>query len=94
MWGEKRALRKAVKAETRRVGPIVEQASDQVSEGLAEIEQRLNSLGKPRCPDCAAVMVIRRARRSFNEFWGCPTYPRCHGYRSRKSWERFEIERP
>lgn len=38
----------------------------------------------PRCPDCAQEMVERTARRGPNpgsKFWGCPTYPGCHGTR-------------
>lgn len=92
MWGEKRALRKAIKAETSRAGPAVDRAAEGVAETLAEIEARLNGLGKPRCPACGAVMVVRTARRTHREFWGCPHYPHCRGYRSRKEWARYEID--
>ena len=36
----------------------------------------------PDCPRCGAGMVLRTARRGTNEgnqFWGCPTFPKCRG---------------
>ena len=35
----------------------------------------------PTCPFCHSPMVLRRAKQSGNPFWGCLTYPRCHGKR-------------
>lgn len=38
----------------------------------------------PHCPNCNAVMERRTAKRGVNagsQFWGCPSYPRCHGTR-------------
>jgi restriction system protein len=35
----------------------------------------------PTCPQCGIKMVRRQAgkgRTPGNEFWGCPSYPRCH----------------
>jgi ssDNA-binding Zn-finger/Zn-ribbon topoisomerase 1 len=40
---------------------------------------------KPACPDCGAVMVLRRPNKTsqtWDEFWGCPHYPKCQGARS------------
>jgi restriction system protein len=39
----------------------------------------------PACPLCSNSMVRRKAKRGPNagsEFWGCITYPGCHGVRS------------
>lgn len=36
----------------------------------------------PVCPLCGSPMVLRTARRGARtgrQFWGCSTYPRCHG---------------
>ncbi len=36
----------------------------------------------PTCPRCGAPMTLRTARRGVyqgNQFYGCTTYPRCHG---------------
>jgi hypothetical protein len=30
------------------------------------------------CPKCEREMVVRTARASGNQFWGCSSYPRCH----------------
>lgn len=38
----------------------------------------------PTCPECGAPMVRRTARRGSNagkQFWGCSSFPRCHGIR-------------
>jgi restriction system protein len=43
-----------------------------------------SSQGAPQCPNCTETMIIRTARRGptpGNQFWGCPSYPRCHGIR-------------
>ena len=37
----------------------------------------------PECPRCGSAMVIRRARQTGQEFWGCSTYPKCAGTRPR-----------
>lgn len=31
------------------------------------------------CPRCGGAMVERANRRTGEKFWGCSTYPRCHG---------------
>lgn len=36
----------------------------------------------PECPRCQRVMVKRMNKKSGEEFWGCPSYPSCHGTRS------------
>jgi hypothetical protein len=36
----------------------------------------------PTCPKCSAPMVLRRARagsKAGQTFWGCTSYPKCHG---------------
>jgi hypothetical protein len=39
----------------------------------------------PLCPKCGRTMVLRTAKRDGphkgRQFWGCPSYPRCHGRR-------------
>jgi len=37
----------------------------------------------PHCPDCGAVMWLRRPRpdQEWDAFWGCNRYPHCHGVR-------------
>lgn len=35
----------------------------------------------PPCPACAGTMVARQNRRTGEQFWGCPDYPRCRGTR-------------
>jgi ssDNA-binding Zn-finger/Zn-ribbon topoisomerase 1 len=37
---------------------------------------------EPACPKCGSSMVKRKARKgkyAGNEFYGCPTYPKCRG---------------
>lgn len=36
----------------------------------------------PLCPACDSDMVQRRNRRNGEQFWGCPSYPRCRGTRA------------
>jgi hypothetical protein len=39
----------------------------------------------PACPKCGEPMVLRVAGRGSHQgerFWGCPSYPRCHGKRA------------
>jgi ssDNA-binding Zn-finger/Zn-ribbon topoisomerase 1 len=36
------------------------------------------------CPQCGQPMVLRTSKRGTNagnQFWGCSTYPACHGTR-------------
>lgn len=45
-------------------------------------EATLFSSMPPSCPRCGLAMVTRTARRGpnpGNRFWGCSSYPRCHG---------------
>ncbi|MEO5717689.1 MAG: restriction endonuclease [Chthoniobacterales bacterium] len=40
----------------------------------------------PACPSCGKTMTLRTARRGANageRFWGCPSYPKCRGTRSK-----------
>lgn len=39
----------------------------------------------PSCPRCGAEMVLRTARNTGSEFWGCRTFPKCRGVRSHDS---------
>lgn len=39
----------------------------------------------PACPSCGKEMKLRTAKRGINpgeKFWGCSSYPKCHGTRS------------
>jgi ssDNA-binding Zn-finger/Zn-ribbon topoisomerase 1 len=40
---------------------------------------------EPYCPDCGAIMVLRRPRpgsmKFQHPFWGCNRYPDCYGTR-------------
>ena len=36
----------------------------------------------PSCPRCGAGMVLRKARNTGSEFWGCRAFPKCRGVRS------------
>lgn len=41
--------------------------------------------GDPTCPQCGNAMVLRMAKQGVNmgkAFWGCSTYPQCHGLRA------------
>lgn len=44
-----------------------------------------NAEGPPPCPRCGQPMVLRTVHREGSRkgsrFWGCPSYPRCHGLR-------------
>lgn len=36
----------------------------------------------PRCPECNAIMILRKAKKGFykgKEFWGCSRFPSCRG---------------
>jgi restriction system protein len=37
--------------------------------------------GSPACPRCGQTMVQRKNRKTSEEFWGCPGYPKCRGTR-------------
>jgi HEAT repeat protein len=55
-------------------------------EALVAIEETTESLEPltPTCPRCGNEMVLRTAKRGSNrgnQFWGCPSYPRCRGMR-------------
>ncbi len=42
----------------------------------------------PACPKCGSQMIRRTAKQgpnAGNEFWGCSTYPKCHGIRVKPS---------
>ena len=42
----------------------------------------------PACPKCGSQMILRTAKQgpnAGNEFWGCSTYPKCHGIRVKPS---------
>lgn len=42
------------------------------------------SVSAPTCPACGSTMLLRMARKgpnAGNQFWGCPSYPRCRGVR-------------
>ncbi len=39
----------------------------------------LDSRASPACPACDTKMVPRHNRRNGEQFWGCPSYPRCRG---------------
>lgn len=42
----------------------------------------------PVCPKCGSQMIRRTAKQgpnAGNEFWGCSTYPKCHGIRVKPS---------
>ena len=54
--------------------PLVEHTLNEPSPGPAETP--------PDCPRCGAGMVLRTARKGANQgnqFWGCPTFPKCRG---------------
>jgi hypothetical protein len=61
--------------EAESVGQPVE-ASPQASPGTE---------GAPLCPKCGRPMVLRTVQkeglRKGSRFWGCPSYPQCHGIR-------------
>lgn len=53
-----------------------------------DVRQRIESVMSPArtpasllCPACDSEMVQRHNRRSGEQFWGCPGYPRCRGTR-------------
>ncbi len=47
--------------------------------GLADSQEvtELFSDSKKYCPKCEKEMVLRTARLTGNQFWGCSNYPRC-----------------
>ena len=46
---------------------------------------RTATITTPTCPFCHTTMVLRTARQSHNQFWGCRSYPRCRGKRNARS---------
>ena len=44
----------------------------------------------PLCPACGSGMVQRRNRLNGEQFWGCPSYPRCRGTRHGRVIEHSE----
>ena len=52
-------------------------------ESSVDVESSHNLV--PSCPKCGNSMVKKIAKQGFNagnEFWGCPTYPKCKGTRN------------
>ena len=52
-------------------------------EGIAKTSSFNSEI--PSCPKCGSSMVKKIAKQGFNagnEFWGCPTYPKCKGTRN------------
>jgi restriction system protein len=47
--------------------------------GLTDSQEVLELFSDSRkfCPKCENEMVLRRARLTGNQFWGCSNYPRC-----------------
>jgi len=33
----------------------------------------------PECPECGEDMVVRKNRKTGEQFYGCPNYPYCDG---------------
>jgi ssDNA-binding Zn-finger/Zn-ribbon topoisomerase 1 len=78
---------------TRQARPTIDEAAKAIDAGIREIRTRVGALPSdtPHCPDCGARMVMRRARKTHNAFWGCSQYPRCSGYRRWKDGERYQL---
>ena len=36
-------------------------------------------LKPPACPQCGGLMVLRTAKNTGSQFWGCSQYPDCKG---------------
>jgi restriction system protein len=63
-------------------------AGDQLVEMIRAAQGGLKWAGDtreaPACPQCGSAMVLRTARKGPSpgeSFWGCSTYPKCHGTR-------------
>lgn len=59
------------------------ESPDQMTEG--DSGASLIAEAPPLCPKCGQRMVLRTVQkegpRKGSRFWGCPSYPRCHGIR-------------
>lgn len=59
--------------------------SGNISEPVTPADNQPAVLPSPVCPQCAAPMELRTARRGANpgqQFWGCLRYPECRGTRN------------
>ncbi|GFO60233.1 membrane protein [Geomonas silvestris] len=59
-----------------RLKTMMEEAREKVSAQVPPSPQT------PSCPKCGSQMkkrVARQGAQAGNEFWGCSTYPKCHG---------------
>ena len=45
---------------------------------------RSATITKPVCPSCRSPMILRHAKTTGSQFWGCCTYPKCRGTRNPK----------
>jgi predicted RNA-binding Zn-ribbon protein involved in translation (DUF1610 family) len=77
--------------ESRDVVWLVERlAAHKSGAALPRREPSLRAVpSKPMCPRCGTAMVIRISKKGRNvgqQFWGCPTYPKCAGTRELKRW--------
>lgn len=52
-----------------------------VSKRTDEMTQIVKTEPKPACPDCGAIMVLRRNRNTGQKFWACNRFPDCRGTR-------------
>lgn len=72
-----------VPAESEPIAPEPPAMDPDVSEPVVEVPiepQRPSEA--PSCPRCNEPMVLRTAQagsRAGNSFWGCSSFPRCHG---------------
>ena len=55
--------------------------SNTSNDSVAKLESMANAAA-PSCPRCGSAMAKRVAKKGASagkSFWGCTTYPRCHG---------------
>lgn len=48
-------------------------AKPSIRRGIPMIDQ------EPECPECGEDMVIRKNRKTGEQFYGCSLYPQCDG---------------
>lgn len=63
-----------------KAGVVTRQQKRQHVKNLHLNKQPVDAEGKaPVCPNCGKTMLLRTNRQTNNQFWGCPSYPKCRG---------------
>ena len=65
--------------------PMIQAVQSVSTRYIHQLQEEKARTVPPHCPLCGQVMILRTAKKGVqagSQFWGCPTYPQCHGTRA------------